>query len=156
MPSDSSTLMTQDASTDLARFLRSSPQDCGLSMADYVARGGTLVTADAIKQLRLLDGALRKKIASIPDSERLVRRLNVLAEFFRDQAVIPARAFSDSAREITFALLYFLKGFDQIPDHLPEIGYVDDAWVVAHVLERNEPALRQHWLRRQRTWPENL
>jgi Protein of unknown function (DUF1232) len=40
--------------------------------------------------------------------------------------------------ETGFAASYFLKRFDLIPDHLPEIGLADDSLVVQRVIERNQ------------------
>ena len=39
--------------------------------------------------------------------------------------------------EIGFAAGYLLKGFDLIPDHLPEMGLADDALMLQRVIERN-------------------
>jgi hypothetical protein len=40
--------------------------------------------------------------------------------------------------ETGFAASYFLKRFDLIPDHLPEIGLNDDSLIVQRVIERNQ------------------
>lgn len=40
--------------------------------------------------------------------------------------------------EIAFAAGYLLKGFDVIPDHLPDIGLADDARVLQRIIERNQ------------------
>jgi Protein of unknown function (DUF1232) len=40
--------------------------------------------------------------------------------------------------ETGFAASYFLKKFDLIPDHLPEIGLTDDSLIVQRVIERNQ------------------
>ena len=40
--------------------------------------------------------------------------------------------------ETGFAASYFLKRFDLIPDHLPEIGLTDDSLIVQRVIERNQ------------------
>jgi hypothetical protein len=39
--------------------------------------------------------------------------------------------------ETGFAASYFLKRFDLIPDHLPEIGLTDDSLIIQRVIERN-------------------
>jgi uncharacterized membrane protein YkvA (DUF1232 family) len=49
----------------------------------------------------------------------------------------------ESAAEAAFALIYLHQEMDLIPDILPEIGFQDDATMVALVLERNAPALRK-------------
>lgn len=43
--------------------------------------------------------------------------------------------------ETVFAASYFLKRFDLIPDHLPEIGLTDDSLIVQRVIERNQERL---------------
>jgi hypothetical protein len=43
--------------------------------------------------------------------------------------------------EVGFAAAYLLKRNDLIPDHLPEIGLVDDALVLKRVIERNHSTL---------------
>lgn len=43
--------------------------------------------------------------------------------------------------ETGFAASYFLKRFDLIPDHLPEIGLTDDSLIVRRVIQRNEERL---------------
>jgi Protein of unknown function (DUF1232). len=43
--------------------------------------------------------------------------------------------------ETGFAAGYFLKKFDLIPDHLPEIGLADDALILRRVIERNQSEL---------------
>ena len=47
--------------------------------------------------------------------------------------------------EIGFAAAYFLKRFDLIPDHLPEIGLADDALILQRVIERNQSELTAVW-----------
>ena len=70
----------------------------------------------------------------------------------RPRPAIERATLSPAIRESAFALLYFLKGFDRIPDSVPEIGLLDDALVVQVVFQRHEAALRAHWLRRRRPW----
>jgi uncharacterized membrane protein YkvA (DUF1232 family) len=45
--------------------------------------------------------------------------------------------------ETGFAAGYFLKRFDLIPDHLPEIGLADDALILQRVIERNQSELNR-------------
>ncbi|MHA3775489.1 YkvA family protein [Verrucomicrobiota bacterium sgz303538] len=49
----------------------------------------------------------------------------------------------ESAAEAAFALVYLDQEIDLLPDSLPEIGYTDDATIVALVIERNSPAFRK-------------
>ena len=66
------------------------------------------------------------------------------------QAGIPAH------RDAAFALLYFLKGFDRVPDSVPEVGLLDDALIIQTVVQRHMARLRAHWRRHHRTWPAEL
>jgi uncharacterized membrane protein YkvA (DUF1232 family) len=45
--------------------------------------------------------------------------------------------------ETGFAAGYFLKRYDLIPDHLPEIGLADDALILQRVVERNHLELHR-------------
>jgi uncharacterized membrane protein YkvA (DUF1232 family) len=141
--------------TELDRHLASPAAGEIVSTSAYVERGGELVTPQAVAGLRSLRAALQKKIAGVETGSRLRRRLDVLAQYFDETAggVGPANL---PHREVTFALLYFLKGFDRIPDSVPEVGLLDDALIVQDVLERHTTALKGHWTRHQRTWPEEL
>ena len=76
-----------------------------------------------------------------------------LLALYLDESAAERTTLTPALREAAFALLYFLKGFDRIPDTVPEIGLLDDALIVQCVLDRHAAALRAHWLRRNRQWP---
>jgi uncharacterized membrane protein YkvA (DUF1232 family) len=120
-----------------------------------VEKGAELVTAPALKGLLGIWTSLQRKVARVEEGSRLRRRLDALARFVEEAQEGPG-ASGPAVREAAFALLYFLKGFDRIPDAVPEVGLVDDAMVVQAVLDRHSPALRAHWSRHQRVWPEEL
>jgi uncharacterized membrane protein YkvA (DUF1232 family) len=136
----------------LDRFLRTSTDSASVSLAEYFAQGVTLVTSEAIAALRDRLPGVRSKLATIRDSDRLVARLELLTLYFEETLGLPG-ANQTARQEITFALLYFLKGFDRIPDSIPEIGLLDDAMIVETALNRNLTALRHHWIQRGRPWP---
>jgi uncharacterized membrane protein YkvA (DUF1232 family) len=121
----------------------------------YVDRGAALVTPEAIAALRRLRLPLQFKIAALNESDQLRQRLELLATYFAEACTDGYKGTSAHC-EATFALLYFLKGFDRIPDSVPEVGLLDDALIVQIVLQRNATALRAHWLRRRRSWPTHL
>lgn len=73
---------------------------------------------------------------------------------FSPPCVVDGTNGTPAHREAAFALLYFLKGFDRVPDTLPEIGLLDDAMIVQIVLQRHAATLRA--LRRRRAWPAEL
>jgi len=117
----------------------------------YITEGAALVSPVDLTGLRKLLPQIKGKAVKIADSERLRRRIEMLALYFqetRSQGGTPER------REIAFVLFYFLKGYDMIPDSIPKIGLLDDALLVDTVLHRNEDALRSHWAAKQRVFPE--
>jgi uncharacterized membrane protein YkvA (DUF1232 family) len=124
-------------------------------VASYIDRGGALVTPEAIDELLRERKALRAKIETLRDSELLRRRLTLLACFF-EEACTDGHAGTTAQREVVFALLYFLKDLDRIPDSIPEVGLLDDAMIVDLVLQRHRTTLRAHWLRRRRELPPEL
>lgn len=139
----------------LDRHLSASTDEARLSIADYLERGAALITPKAVTELRRLRPQLYKKIEQVDDSDRLRLRLRILTQYFEEGA-LSSGADNSAYRETVFALLYFLKGFDRIPDSIPEIGLLDDALIVQVVLQQQAAALRAHWLQYGRTWPGEL
>ena len=125
------------------------------STSVYIDQGGELVTAEAIAGLRALRDPLHRKIRGLELGSRLRRRLEILASYF-DEARPRSGAGDTAFREVTFALFYFLKGFDRIPDTIPEVGLLDDAMIVQFVFERHSVPLRAQALRSGRAWPVDL
>lgn len=124
-------------------------------VADYIDRGSTLIDSAALHALERLRLPLQAKIEQLEPGTRLRRRLELLATFC-GEAAADGSTGSPAHREAAFALLYFLKGFDRIPDTLPDIGLLDDAMIVQIVLQRHAATFRAHWLRRRRAWPSDL
>lgn len=124
-------------------------------VADYIDRGAALIDPVARQALRRLRRRLHAKIEQLDQSARLRRRLELLATFW-EEAEAEGATGTPAHQEAAFALLYFLKGLDRIPDSLPEIGLLDDAMIVQVVLQRHAATFRAHWLRRRRTWPSEL
>lgn len=140
-------------SAALGRYLSQKPgADTQTSPTAYVAKGADTVTPSDLNGLRQLLPQIRKKTAAITDSARFRQRLDVLVRYFEETA---AAAGTTERRETAFVLFYFLKGYDLIPDSLPEIGLLDDALLVETVYNRNLLALRTHWAAQGRPWPEN-
>jgi uncharacterized membrane protein YkvA (DUF1232 family) len=139
----------------LNRHLSSNDSDEAAGLANYLDRGADLITSQALAALRDLRKPLHAKIAALAESERLRGRIELLAAVF-EEACTDGHAGTRAHREIAFALLYFLKGVDRIPDTIPEIGLLDDAMVVQIVLQRHQSAIRAHFLRRGLTWSDEL
>lgn len=117
-------------------------------------RGAACVQPADLERLRRMLPALRSKAARITDSTVLPRRLGVLMQFVTETPSAGASA-SPALREAAFALFYFLKGYDLIPDTVPGIGLLDDALLVETVFRRHGPELRAHEIARDRVWMEN-
>lgn len=138
---------------ELSEFF-SDPASKRLSTAEYVAQGVTHVTDWHMREMQKRLAVLRDRVAQITDSPRLQFRLEA---FLRFMAETDGAALGTAARkEVAFALAYFFHSADRIPDGTPHYGLLDDALVVEAVLERNEAALREHWHRAGRTWPDPL
>lgn len=118
------------------------------SLAQYVDQGAALVTAEAIEMLRGMQAPLEAKIAAVADSALLRQRLELLTSYF--MATSETSKDTTTLRDVAFALLYFLKGIDRIPDSVPEVGLLDDAMVVQSVLQRHETVLEAHAMRQNR------
>lgn len=141
--------------SELDRFLRTATKGgFGSSPTAYLEQGAELVTPAALETLAALLPELRRKTLAIKDSARLRERLTTLITYFagtgdEENGDPVARA------EIGFVLIYFLKGYDVIPDSLPHIGLVDDALLVEAVLGRHQEAIRSHAQLLRRNNPEN-
>jgi len=139
---------------ELDTYLRTATKEgLGSSPAGYLERGAQLVTPSALQALHGLLPELRKKTSAITDSTRLRRRLETLITYFEETEAVEF-ADAETRREIGFVLIYFLKGYDLIPDTIPHIGLVDDALLVEAVLGRHQEAIRAHWLSVHRSEPE--
>jgi uncharacterized membrane protein YkvA (DUF1232 family) len=150
-------MTTKSTSTPgaLDRHLSANSRDDVPGLSAYVDRGAALVTPEAIAALQRLRKPLHRKIDALKESEHLRHRLELLATYF-EEACTDGHKGTPAHCEAAFALLYFLKGFDRIPDSVPQIGLLDDALIVQIVLQRNHTTLRGHWLRRRRTWPVEI
>jgi len=62
----------------------------------------------------------------------LLQNISKLYVLIRDQKDVPAELL----KRIGFALEYFVKNDDDIPDEIPGVGYMDDAVVVRWIVDQ--------------------
>ena len=97
--------------------------------------------------------ALRKRFAKIPAQTHpyLADQLQFLSLVVEDLAVRdPA---GEIVGEAAFALLYFQRTTDLIPDSIPGMGLLDDAVIVRIVLGRHEEAFKSGSYGYKLSWP---
>ena len=86
--------------------------------------------------------ALRERFATIqqPTYPYLADQLEFLSRVVEEQVVREPAA--NMVGEAAFALLYFKRATDLIPDSIPGMGLLDDAMIVRTVLGRHEQAFK--------------
>jgi uncharacterized membrane protein YkvA (DUF1232 family) len=142
-------------SKKLYHYLRALPDGPAPTTADYVAKGADLVTSEAILTLREMLPDIRKKLYQVHAPTAFVQSVELLAIYFEETLGAPASVWP-ARQQTAFALLYFVKGYDRIPDSIPEIGYLDDAAVINQVIENHRQTLREHWAHRNWAWPSTV
>jgi len=127
---------------ELTNFIRS--EAAALSLADF-------------DRLIINLPMLRERLAKLPlqTYPYLADQLEFLGRFVEEQVV---RRTLDLAEEpvadAAFALLYFQRTMDLIPDSIPNMGLLDDAIIVAMVLHRHEHVFKQSSYANMLRWPE--
>ena len=112
--------------TELTSFIQS--QAAALSLAD-------------LDRLIVDSPALRERFAGIPLDRYpyLSDQLEFLLLFVEEHVVGRSRDLAEEpVGEAAFALLYFQRTTDLIPDCIPGLGLLDDAMIVGLVLRRGE------------------
>lgn len=120
-------------------YLQSDPGKA-ISLDEYIVAAREEITAHDVRRFP----AIRKQIEAKLQSEQALQHhdlhlgLEVLYKFLSSPAAqTTGDPLPGDLAEAAFALNYFLKGIDLIPDSVPEIGLTDDARIVACVLARN-------------------
>lgn len=101
--------------------------------------------------------ALSKRFAKIPlqTYPYLSDKLEFLCLFVEEQVVERNRDLAEEpVAEAAFALLYFQRATDMIPDSIPHMGLLDDAMIVSMVLHRHEQAFKGCSHAYMLGWPE--
>ena len=116
----------------------------------FIESGASQVTQDDIQKVIARSDDIEKKFKSSGKLGRLIDDFQVLISLVRDYWAgnyreIPWWAIS----AVVFALLYVLSPVDLIPDFIPVIGLVDDAFVVSMCLLMIEKELEKY-----RYWKE--
>jgi uncharacterized membrane protein YkvA (DUF1232 family) len=111
-----------------------------ISLDEYIEAARGEVSTDDVRRFPLL----RKEIEVKLQSEQALQHrdlhdgLDVLCRFLSSPRAQEAKdPLPKDIAEAAVAVNYFLKGFDLIPDSIPEIGLTDDVRIVACVLARN-------------------
>jgi uncharacterized membrane protein YkvA (DUF1232 family) len=132
----------ESTSAELSRFIQS--QARALSLAD-------------LDRLVIDLPALRERCADLPwqTHAHLAEQLEFLCLFVDERVVGRSRDLAEEpVAEAAFALLYFQRTSDLIPDSIPGLGLLDDSMVVAMVLRRQERAFKVSSHPYTLRWPE--
>jgi uncharacterized membrane protein YkvA (DUF1232 family) len=122
-------------------------------ITDFIQNQARAISVTAIERLVADLPALRKRFAKIPAQSypRLAEQLQFLSLVVEDLAVRdPA---GEIVGEAAFALLYFQRAADLIPDSIPGLGLLDDAVIVRIVLGRHEDAFKSGSYGYMLSWP---
>ena len=97
--------------------------------------------------------ALRERFSKIPTQTYpcLADQLQFLSRVVEEQVVREPAA--DMVGEAAFALLYFQRATDLIPDSIPGMGLLDDAMIVRIVIGRHEQAFKSSSHADELSWP---
>jgi uncharacterized membrane protein YkvA (DUF1232 family) len=116
--------------------------DEGIDFDRFVEQGGRLLGTDDSASLSGELPALREKIQILRKEYPLFgRQLEFLIGFVES---VSAKSFDQARKEATFALLYAAKDMDMMPDHVPGVGYLDDAAVAKVVFSRHTQIFERH------------
>jgi uncharacterized membrane protein YkvA (DUF1232 family) len=119
---------------------------------EELKKGAKNVTEDDLKKVLDKRDAIEEKFRGDGPLGRFVADLKLLFSIIQDYVKGEYREIPYwSIAAIAAALLYVLNPFDLIPDFIPVVGYVDDAFVVAACLVMVEQDLHDYkkWKKKQ-------
>ena len=122
-------------------------QDLNQLILDGARRVTPLYVSRLVRQLPDIR-LVATQIVEFPHLSDQVEFLTELIEDFHSglNQDIPYTAIAEAA----FALSYLRKGIDIIPDRIPDIGYADDAAIIATVFETYKEVFLKHLVGRDR------
>jgi hypothetical protein len=119
-----------------------------MTIDECIENQGQDVNSTDLRVLRMFTGRLLYKLRETNSNEYPGLREPVQLIIWVLESPVAQQAKDPLPRwlaESGFAAAYFLKRFDLIPDHLPEIGLADDALILRRVIERNQSELTAVW-----------
>jgi uncharacterized membrane protein YkvA (DUF1232 family) len=125
------------------------------SIADYIEWRAATLTPEQLEEIRneLLELDRRVSAMRVPEFPHLPRQLKLLMNLFADSAKRVFLGGSEAChRETGFAIRYWAKELDIIPDFASEIGYADDSLVARTVLQRHEGVFLDYCRFRNINW----
>jgi hypothetical protein len=119
----------------------------------FIQSQARAVSLHEIDRLKINLPALRKRFAAIPAQTYpyLADQLRFLSQVVGDRVRWDPAA--EMVGEAAFALLYFQRASDLIPDSIPGIGLLDDEIIVRFVLGRHGQAFRSSSHGDNPSWP---
>jgi uncharacterized membrane protein YkvA (DUF1232 family) len=126
-----------------------------MELTDFIqSQAGALSVADLDRLISDLP-ALRERFARLPlqTYTHLPDQLEFLSLFVEEQ-ISGCDLAEEPVAEAAFALLYFQRATDLIPDSIPNMGLLDDAMIVSMVLRRQEHAFKRSSHAYMLRWPE--
>jgi uncharacterized membrane protein YkvA (DUF1232 family) len=122
-----------------------------LDLHQFILDGARRVTPRYVGKLIRQLPEIRLVATQVTQFPQLNDQVEFLAELIEDfysglNQDIPYTAIAEAA----FALSYLHKGVDIIPDRIPDIGYADDAAIIAVVFETYKEAFLKHLVKQDK------
>jgi len=118
--------------------MKTHPEDFSLTKEDIQKTEQEIASFDLSREQSILS-IVPKKLESILKSTKLteytVELINDVTRLYNVISAMPTLN-DDIKKRILFALDYFIDNNDEIPDGIPEVGYIDDLVVVRYVVNQ--------------------